>query len=189
MSMSEEAAAGAERESPSHLSNQGMRKMLRCNYWEIRCQCPNIISFLLIFSKPNARPTTARPDINTISQEVNGSSQLLRKQITSLDLWILDRWHNKQHKHTLQVFPVPEIKADELLPVCTITSRSFGVPVSGKIHKLPVFIDQKVIDQLSFTGSLWCLGQSFFLNQHIDKRGFAHIWASYKCVLRQYRWR
>ena len=102
MSMSEEAAAGAERESPSHLSNQGMRKMLRCNYWEIRCQCPNIISFLLIFSKPNARPTTARPDINTISQEVNGSSQLLRKQITSLDLWILDRWHNKQHKHTLQ---------------------------------------------------------------------------------------
>src|SRR5690606_37546467 len=59
-----------------------------------------------------------------------------------------------QDKQALQVFPYTQVFANKFFPVFTKGSRCFSIPVTWKIHQIPVVVDQKMIDQLGFSRSL-----------------------------------
>jgi hypothetical protein len=50
---------------------------------------------------------------------------------------------------------------------------------------MPIFIDQKMIDELGFSWTRRSFCKFFFVAQRIDKRGLTHIGSANKCVFRQ----
>src|ERR1035438_3032732 len=56
----------------------------------------------------------------------------------------------------------------------------------------PFFIntfDSEMIDELCFTRSCRCFRKFINISEHIDKRGFAHIASSNKCIFRKVSFR
>lgn len=74
--------------------------------------------------------------------------------------------------HPLQLVPL-------LLP-------SLRISVAGKVHKIPVLVNQKMVDEDGFAWSCRCFGEMLSSSQHIDEAGFSNIASPYKSELRQF---
>ena len=78
-----------------------------------------------------------------------------------------------------------EIILHQLAPAVLLTLGHLGEAVSGKIHKITLFIQNEIIHMDGLTGLISDSGKILPLKEPVDHRGFAHIGLTRKSDLRQ----
>ena len=82
---------------------------------------------------------------------------------------------DEQHHQLLAPVHVVPDDVAELRPLLV---RKPGVPVAGKVHEVPVVVDEEMVDELRLARGLGGLRQAGIAGQGVDERGLAHVGAA-----------
>ena len=88
-----------------------------------------------------------------------------------------------EDKERCQLGALQDVVVDYAGELVLLALAALGIAVAGQIHKIPVLVDKKVVDEQCLTGCGRCHGQALAVSQHVDEAGFTHVGTAYECVL------
>lgn len=80
-----------------------------------------------------------------------------------------------KHKGYRELLAFDQVVVDHGGEIVLLLFGNAGEAVARKVNQMPVFINQKEIEQAGFPRGRGYLGKSVSAGEHIDERGLAHI--------------
>ena len=91
--------------------------------------------------------------------------------------------HVDQHEDVHQLLAPQDVAANHLVEPGNLSLRALGKAIARQVDKVPLLINNKVVDQKCLSGSCRCLCQLPVVRQHIDKTRLADIASSDESIL------
>lgn len=90
-----------------------------------------------------------------------------------------------QKEETRQLLAIQNVGSDHVLQLLLFLFAPLGITIAREIHKVPFFVDDKMIDEHRLARRRTGLGQLGMVGKHIDKAALAHVATTNEGVLRQ----
>ena len=93
-------------------------------------------------------------------------------------LWLVARIDKQKEVHHLRASQ--DVAANHLLKLFPLPHASACITIAGKVHKIPIPVDKKMVDENRLAGCGRGFCQMGFTRQHIDEARFAYVASPYE---------